>query len=127
MTKTASQRRFKKRTAALSELLTSDPQRFEQVWNTLCRGWIDEIHTRARSWRCGNLSGSSKTIHNVFDQALLLARTIGADQHALVEKSLIDLQHLCSSAVARITDQRLYRFDEDCTVRIRRRAQGTTR
>lgn len=123
MTKTASQRRFKKRTADLGELLTSDPQRFEQVWNTLYRGWIGEIHTRARSWRRGNLSDAPKAIHGVFNQAHLLARAIGAEQHAPVAKSLIDLQHLCSSAVARITDPQPYRFNED-TVRVRRCAHG---
>lgn len=124
MAKTAAQRRFQKRATDLGELLSTNPQRFSQLWNTLHRGWVDEIHARAQAWRLGTLSNAPKGVYEVFEQARRLAQAIGAAQHTLVAKSLIDLQHLSAQMVARTTQPHLYRFHEDCSTRVRRCVGG---
>lgn len=124
MSKSASQRRFQRRAADLAELLSGDPLRFTQVWNALCRGWTGEIHARARAWRLGGKSDTQPGLFEVFEQARRLACAAGAEHHGLVAKSLIDLQHLCSQAVAHCCDPHLYRFHEDCTTRVRRCVGG---
>lgn len=124
MSKTASQRRFQKRVADLAALLSGDPQRFAQMWNALCRGWIGEIHARARAWRLDDTPDTKPNIFEVFEQAHRLACAAGAQRHQLVANSLIDLQHLCSKSVAHCCDPHLYRFHEDCTTRVRRCVGG---
>lgn len=124
MSKTASQRRFEKRASDLGELRSSDSPRFVQMWNTLCRGWVGEIHARARAWRLGTSSDKHKGVFDVYDCARRLACAAGAEHQRLVIESLIALKHLCSQAVAHSTDPRLYQFGEDCTSRVRRCARG---
>ncbi len=124
MSKTASQRRFEKRASDLEELRSNDSPRFVQMWNTLCRGWIGEIHARARAWRLDTASDKHKGVFEVYDYARRLACAAGAEHQRLVVESLIDLKHLCSQAVAHSTDPRLYQFGEDSTSRVRRCAGG---
>lgn len=121
MSKSASQRRFQRRAADLAEKLSGDPLHFAQVWNSLCRGWIGEVHARARAWRLGE---SHPGVFEVLEQARRLAYAAGAERHQLVVQSLTDLQHLCSQAVANCCDRHLYRMNEDCTTRVRRCVVG---
>ncbi len=124
MSKSASQRRFQKRAADLAELLSGDPQRFAQMWDALHRGWTSEIRARARAWQPGRTSDTQPGVFEVFERARRLASAAGAERHKLVVKSLIDLQHMCSQAVAHCFDPHLYRFHEDSTTRVRRCVGG---
>jgi len=124
MTQTASQRRFQKRAVDLGKLRTSDSARFARMWNTLYRGWINEIHARARAWRQGTSQVAHQGVFEVYEYARCLANEAGAGHLSLVATSLNDLQHLCALAVAAASDPHLYRFTEDCTARVRRCAGG---
>lgn len=119
MAKTAFQRRFQKRVAELGELLSSQPERFEFTWSRLVDGWVGEVHRRAHLQQRDSVSEVIPAIFGVLDQARKLARAVGAERHSGVKKSLVHLQHLCATAVATVTNPQLYRFQKDCTVRVR--------
>lgn len=124
MSKTASQRRFQRRATDLAALRSADDRRFAQVWESLFRGWAGEIQARARAWRAVESSSEQPAVFEVLEKARRLARAAGVERNRLVIRSLIDLQHLCSQAVASCCDPKLYRFREDCTARVRRCVGG---
>ena len=117
MAKTASQRRFDKRSTELGTLRVSQPEAFARVWEQYVRGWLGEVRNRARAQRVGDSDERRLRIFEVLTQAQNLAQAAG-DQ-AQVGKSLTVLEHECAKAVANLTDPRLYLFNEDCTTRIR--------
>lgn len=117
MAKTASQRRFDKRTAELSALCSLQPEVFARVWDQYVRGWIGEVHNRARAQRIGDSDERRLRIFEVLTQAQNLAKATGAPSQAV--KSLKVIEHECARAVAGLMDKRLYKFNEDCTSRIR--------
>jgi hypothetical protein len=117
MAKTASQRRFDKRSNELGALLVSQPETFARVWEQYVRGWLGEVRNRARAQRVGDSDERHLRIFEVLTQAQNLAQAAGAQ--AQVGKSLKVLEHECAKAVAELTDPRLYLFNEDCTARIR--------
>ena len=57
----------------------------------------------------------------ILEKARNLARGIGAEAELAVAESLIHLEHVCSQAVASVTNPKLYRFRTDCTYRLRER------
>lgn len=117
MAKTASQRRLEKRSAELSALCISKPEVFARVWEQYVRGWIGEVHNRARAQRIGDSDECRLRIFEVLTKAKNLAQAAGAPSH--VGKSLKVIEHECACAVADLMDKRLYKFNEDCTSRIR--------
>ena len=119
MVKTASQRRFGKRAAELGALRASQPETFTRVWEQYVLGWIGEIGNRARAQRIGDADERRLQIFEVLTHARCLAQAAGVQCHSGVEKSLFVLKHECAKAVAALTDQRLYDFNEDCITRIR--------
>jgi hypothetical protein len=121
MAKSATERRLQKRSIELGKLFVSNPERFHLVWTTLCSGWIDEIHFRASSQRRDSSSRPIPAIYNVFLQARQLALFVGASGDPKVVESLSHLEHITAKAVAEVTDRNLYRFNNDCTVRLRER------
>lgn len=117
MAKTASQRRFDKRSTELGTLRVSQPEAFARVWEQYVRGWLGEVRNRACAQRVGDSDERRLRIFEVLTQAQSLAQAAGAQ--AEVGKSLKVLEHECAKAVAGLTDPRLYLFNEDCTSRIR--------
>lgn len=117
MAKTASQRRFDKRSTELGVLCRADPKAFARVWETYVRGWLVEVRNRARAQRVGDSDERRLRIFEVLTQAQNLARAAGAESQ--VNQSLKVLEHECAKTVASLTDRRLYQFNEDCTTRIR--------
>jgi len=117
MSKTASQRRFDKRSVALKALRISNPEMFSRVWEQYVRGWVGEVHSRARAQRIGDSDERRLRIFEVFTRAQSLAHATGAMSR--VVNSLKVIEHECATAVAGLTDKRLYKFNEDCTSRIR--------
>ena len=117
MAKTASQRRFDKRSTELGTLRVSQPETFARVWEQYVRGWLGEVRNRARAQRVGDSDERRLRIFEVLTQAQNLAQAAGAQ--AQVSKSLTVLEHECAKAVASLTDPRLYLFNEDCTTRVR--------
>lgn len=123
MSNSASQRRFRKRAANLSRLMSEDPSRFVRVWETFVQGWISEINARRKAWQFEG-EDAPKDIFGVFDQARRLARAIGAERHVIVAMTLVDLRNECAKTVSHTFSYRLYRLDEDCTTRVRRHVGG---
>lgn len=119
MTKSASQRRFDKLADDLGALLRGHPERFNLVWKSYVRGWVQEAQRRARSQRQDSTDAPIPAIFSVFEKARGLARAIGAEREVAVAESLIHLKHICAGAVASVTNPKLYRFDTDCTYRLR--------
>ena len=121
MAKSASERRLQKRIADLSELFASDTENFHRVWTTLYKGWIDEVHFRANA-QCRDSSPEAiPAIYAVLNQARKIAIAVGAATDSKVADSLFHLQHVCAKEVARVINPKLYRFENDCTSRLRER------
>jgi hypothetical protein len=121
MAKSASERRFQKRVADLGELFASDPESFHRVWATLVKGWLEEVHFRANA-QCRDSSPEAiPAIYGVLNQARKIAVATGVAADPKVADSLFYLQHVCAKEVARITNPKLYRFENDCTSRLRER------
>ena len=121
MAKSGSERRFQKRVADLGELFASDPENFHRVWTTLYKGWIDEVHFRANAQCRDSSTESIPAIYGVLNQARKIAMAVGAASDPKVADSLFHLQHVCAKEVARVTNPKLYRFENDCTSRLRER------
>jgi hypothetical protein len=121
MAKSASQRRFDKLVTELGELCTANPSRFKIVWGTYFRGWVLEVQRRAAAQRQDAADEPIPAIFGVLARARELARGIGMHAEPSVALSLIHLEHVCSQAVASVTNPKLYRFQTDCTYRIRER------
>lgn len=121
MAKNASQRRFDRLVIELGELSTTDPDRFQIVWKTYFRGWVQEVRRRAAAQRQDVAQEPIHAIFGVLARAKQLARGIGMQSEPSVALSLIHLQHVCSTAVASVTNPKLYRFPTDCTYRLRER------
>ena len=121
MAKSASQRRFMKLVDEWADLRSNYPQRFQLVWRTYFRGWVQEVHRRAAAQRQDAADEPIPAIFGILEKARNLARGIGADAELAVAESLIHLEHVCSQAVASVMNPKLYRFHTDCTYRIRER------
>lgn len=125
MAKRASQRRFQKRAAALSELFAGDPVAFRRLWETLLANWVEEIRVREHAQRCRTSPDPIPAIFGILDNAQALAKAAKADGDQKVIADLAMLRHECAKAVARVTDRRLYRFSHDCTVRLAGVSRGS--
>ena len=121
MAKNASQRRFTRLVDELIDLRSNHPQRFQLVWRTYFRGWVQEVQRRAAAQRQDAADEPIPAIFGILEKARNLARGIGAEAELAVAESLIHLEHVCSQAVASVTNPKLYRFRTDCTYRIRER------
>lgn len=121
MAKTASQRRFAKLVDELGELSSTHPERFHIVWRTYFRGWVQEVNRRAAAQRQDTAEEPIPAIFGILSKARQLAGSIGMEDEPNVAISLIHLEHVCSQAVASMTSPKLYRFQTDCTYRIRER------
>jgi hypothetical protein len=119
MAKSASQRRFTKLVDELNDLRSNNPQRFQIVWRTYFRGWVQEVQRRAAAQRQDAADEPIPAIFGILERARNLARGIGAEAELAVAESLIHLEHVCSQAAASVTNPKLYRFQTDCTYRIR--------
>ncbi len=119
MAKTASARRFNKLVGDLLDLRAHQPERFQLVWRIYFLGWAQEVQRRAFAQQQDSSSEPIPAIFAVFNKAQRLASSIGATEEPSVAESLIHLRHLCSDAVARVTNPKLYRFRTDCTYRLR--------
>lgn len=121
MAKSTSQRRFTKLVDELTDLRLNHPQRFQIVWCTYFRGWVQEVQRRAAAQRQDAVDEPIPAIFGILKRARDLVRGIGAEAELAVAESLIHLEHVCSQAVASVTDPKLYRFHTDRTYRIRER------
>lgn len=119
MAKTASARRFDKLVGDLLDLRAHQPQRFQLVWRIYFLGWAHEVQRRAFAQQQDSAREPIPAIFAVFNKAQRLASLIDASEEPSVAESLIHLRHLCSDAVARVTNPKLYRFRTDCTYRLR--------
>lgn len=121
MAKSASQRRFAKLADELGELCSTQPERFRIVWGFYFRGWVQEVNRRAAAQRRDAAEAPIPAIFGVLSKARKLACAIGMESEPSVALSLIHLEHVCSQAVASVMSPKLYRFQTDCTYRIRER------
>lgn len=119
MAKNASERRFGKRVTALREVRSQCPTRFRLIWSSLFKGWVDEIHFRASAQRRDSSDDPIPAIFGVLETAQRLAKASGADVDPEVTDSLRHLEHIAAKATASVTDKKLYRFENDCTARLR--------
>ena len=119
MAKSASQRRFTRLVDELIDLRSNQPQRFQIVWQAYFRGWVQEVQRRATAQRQDAADEPIPEIFGILDRAWNLARGGVAEAELAVAESLIHLEHVCSQAVASVTNPKLYRFHTDCTYRIR--------
>lgn len=121
MAKSTSQRRFTRLVDELTDLRLNHPQRFQIVWRTYFRGWVQEVQRRAAAQRQDAVDEPIPAIFGILKRARDLVRGIGAEAELAVAESLIHLEHVCSQAVASVTNPKLYRIHTDCTYRIRER------
>jgi len=119
MAKSASERRFQKRAAELGELFAKEPESFLRVWNALFRNWAEEVRFREHAQLRESSPDPIPAIFGILNKARALAMAVGADRDPKVADTLRHLEHICAEAVSRVTDPRLYRFDRDCTARLR--------
>ena len=119
MAKSASQRRFAKLVDELGDLCSTHPERFHIVWRAHFGGWVQEVNRRAAAQRQDTADEPVPAIFGVLSKARQLARGIGMQADQNVALSLIHLEHVCSQAVASVTNPKLYRFQTDCTYRLR--------
>ncbi len=118
MAKSTSQRRFTRLVDELTDLRLNHPQRFQIVRRTYFRGWVQEVQRRAAAQRQDAVDEPIPAIFGILKRARDLVRGIGAEAELAVAESLIHLEHVCSQAVASVTNPKLYRFHTDCTYRI---------
>lgn len=121
MSMSGSKRRLQKRASELKILFASHPDNFYRVWTTLYKSWIDEVHFRLQAQRRDSSLESIPAIFGVLTHARSLARAADVLADPKVADSLVQLQHICAKAVALVTDPKLYRFDKDCSARMRER------
>jgi hypothetical protein len=121
MAKTGSQRRFATLVDDLGELSSTHPERFHIVWRSYFLGWVQEVNRRAAAQQQNASEEPIPAIFGVLSKARQLACSIGMDAEPNVALSLIHLEHVCSQAVASAMNPKLYRFQTDCTYRIRER------
>lgn len=119
MARTASERRFQKRSQGLGELYARDPDSFRRVWHSLFKNWVDEVRFREHAQLRRASADPVPAIFGILSNARALAKAVGADGDPGVVDALRHLEHICARAVSRITDPHLYRFDSDCTARLR--------
>lgn len=119
MAKSASERRFQKRAADLGELFAKEPESFQRVWQAMFKNWVEEVRFREHAQRRKSSPDPIPAIFGVLNKARALAKAVGADNDRKVVDALGHLEHISAQAVSRVTDPRLYRFDRDCTARLR--------
>ena len=119
MAKSASERRFQKRATDLGELFAKEPESFHRIWHALFKNWIEEVRFREHAQRRESSPDPIPAIFGIQDKARALALAVGAVSNPAIADALAHLEHICAQAVSRVTDPRLYRFDRDCTVRLR--------
>lgn len=117
--KSASDRRFQKRVEDLGELFANEPESFQRVWQALFKNWVKEVRFREHAQLRESSPDPIPAIFGILNKARALAVAVGADGDAQVADALSHLEHICAQAVSRVTDSRLYRFDRDCTARLR--------
>ncbi len=119
MAKSASERRFDKRVTMLREIHSQCPTRFRLIWSKLFKGWVDEIHFRASAQLRDSADDPIPAIFGVSEAAWRLAKACGVDVDPTIADSLRHLEHISAKATASVTDRKLYRFEKDCTARLR--------
>lgn len=119
MAKRTADRRFKKRADDLGEMFANQREAFHKVWSALVVSWENEVLSRAKSQSRLVSHKNIPAIFSVLTKARKLAVSIGAEADPQVAVSLHHLEHVCSLAVAGVTDPKLYRLDRDCTERLR--------
>lgn len=119
MAKSASERRFQKRATDFGELFAKEPESFQRIWHALFKNWTEEVRFREHAQRRESSPDPIPAIFGILSKARALAMAVGADRDPKVADTLGHLEHICAQAVSRITDPRLYRFDRDCTARLR--------
>lgn len=119
MAKKTADRRFKRRSDNLGEMFANQREAFHKVWSALVESWGNEILSRAKSQSRLVAHKKIPAIFSVLTNARKLALSIGAEADPQVVVSLHHLEHVCSLAVAGVTDPKLYRLDKDCTERLR--------
>ena len=93
MAKSASQRRFTRLVDELGDLRSSNPQRFQIVWQAYFRGWVQEVQRRAAAQRQDAADAPIPATFGILERARNLARGIGADP----ELSFAELAQRCRS------------------------------
>lgn len=121
MAKSTSQRRFTKVVDELTDLRLNHPKRFQIMSRTYFRGWVQEVQRRAAAQRQDPVDEPTPATFGILKSARDLVRGISAEAELTVAESLIHLEHVCSQAVASVTNPKLYRFHADCTYRVRER------
>lgn len=119
MKKSASERRFAKLASELRTLHKDHPVRFQLVWNNYFRGWVQEVGHRMQVQRSHAADAPIPAIFDVFERARGLAHSAEVANDPSVAESLIHLEHVCATAVAAVTNPKLYRFKIDSTYRLR--------
>jgi len=94
----------------LTAVFEQDPQAFDRKWDRRLESWIDEIHTRGKSWRNGG-SGARRQIFAILDSAM---ETLKACSPEIYRKQAHRTYSLlageCCRQVADTVDGRLYRL-----------------
>lgn len=112
-------RRFNSRARYLVSLLTRSEELFRREWEKLVRGWLNEVHRRAKNWSEGaemrNVASADglaekdgTLIFGVLEAAEALLFACGDDVEKLVgEETRKLITNECVKAVARLWDPRL--------------------
>jgi hypothetical protein len=111
----ATQRREKREAGRLQELAEQNPECFLKEWRTRIEHWATEIHLRARAEHDENVLPSERLrIFGVLEKAERLLGQCGDQARELVGADTRRiLQNECCKAVARLTDRRIYRLNNN--------------
>lgn len=115
----AGKRRFNSRVNSLVSLINKDKELFRREWQKLTQGWLNEVHSRANSWRegaelrnvesvDGPIEQGRTRIFGVLEIAEAMLAACGDDVEKLVgEETRRLLTNECVKAVATLCDGRL--------------------
>ena len=100
----------------LTAVFEQDPQAFDSKWDRRLASWIDEIHSRGKSWRNGG-NGTHRQIFSILDNAMETLRTCGPEIYRRqAHRTYSLLAGECCRQVADTVDDRLYRLTSLLTI-----------